>query len=431
MIPPRAPHGAADPDTDTLPAPGTSPDTAPETSAHDHLLAPLGARFEHVRLLGAGGMGVVHLARDRQLARLVAVKRIGLPARARSARLVREARLTAQIDDANVVRVYDVQLTDDAVYILSEYIEGESLDRVDRPVPWTQALAWGLHLAAAHAQHLLHRDIKPANAIVDTHTGQARLIDFGVATLVDAGRAEDPLHATTRPDAAAHDPAPVRPDVIGHVTGSAGTPPGARPGTPRYQAPEIWDGQPASTRTDVYSLGVLLYELCTGQEPPVVADPATRRPTRVHRDDVDERFAHIVSRCIALDPAQRYASAAELAAALAALQAAPIAPENPYRGLLCFHERHRGLFFGRALDTARIVERLQTTPFVLLVGESGVGKSSLAHAGVLPRLRQGGLDVQRQWTVAAIVPGRRPLAALAHALDAELGPGVAGADAPG
>lgn len=98
---------------------------APDTPAQDDLLAPLGPRFEHVRFLGAGGMGVVHLARDRQLDRLVAVKRIALPARARSSRLVREARLTAQIEDPNVVRVYDVRMVAASVYILSEYIEGE------------------------------------------------------------------------------------------------------------------------------------------------------------------------------------------------------------------------------------------------------------------------------------------------------------------
>jgi serine/threonine protein kinase/formylglycine-generating enzyme required for sulfatase activity len=441
----RSQHSTAAPDTETLPAPDSPP--VVDAPVQGDLLAPLGARFEHVRFLGAGGMGVVHLARDRQLDRLVAVKRIALPSPARSSRLVREARLTAQIEDPHVVRVYDVCHVAGAVYILSEYIEGESLDRIERPVPWTQALAWGLDLArglaAAHEQGILHRDIKPANAIVEKHTGQARLIDFGVATLMEGHarpqRAEDPLRASTQPDASPRQARPdampdAMPDAISdrpvrgdHAaraaaatgTGSMGTPPGARPGTPRYQAPEIWDWQQASTRSDVYSLGVLLYELCTGREPPVVAEPATRRPTRVAQDDVDERFAHIVNRCIELDPAQRYGSGAELREALARLQAAPIAPENPYRGLLCFHERHRSLFFGRELDTDRIVERMRAEPFLLLVGESGIGKSSLAHAGVLPRLRQDALDPERTWTAEAIVPGRRPLAALAQALGLE------------
>jgi eukaryotic-like serine/threonine-protein kinase len=433
----RSQHSTAAPDTETLSAPDVPP--AMDAPVQDDLLAPLGARFEHVRFLGAGGMGVVHLARDRQLDRLVAVKRIALPSPARSSRLVREARLTAQIEDPHVVRVYDVCHVAGAVYILSEFIEGESLDRIERPVPWTQALAWGLHLAqglaAAHERGILHRDIKPANAIVEKHTGQARLIDFGVATLVERHarprRAENPLRASTQPDAGPRDAAPqgaaprgavlVRPLHHDHVTGtgSVRTPAGARPGTPRYQAPEIWDGQQASTRTDVYSLGVLLYELCTGREPPVVAEPAARRATRVVDDDVDERFAHIVNRCIELEPEQRYGSGAELAEVLARLHAAPVAPENPYRGLLCFHERHRGLFFGRELDTDRIVERVRVEPFLLLVGESGIGKSSLAHAGVLPRLRQDALDPRRTWTVEAIVPGRRPLAALAQALGQE------------
>jgi formylglycine-generating enzyme required for sulfatase activity len=398
---------------------------------HGALLAGLGARFEHVRFLGRGGMGVVHLARDGELDRLVAVKRIAVPGPVVGSRLHREARLAAKIEHRNVVAVYDVSVAEDALYIISEYIEGPGLHQVETPVPWTKALAWGLDLArglaAAHERGVLHRDIKPANAILDERTQQAKLIDFGVAKLVaDDARprapAREPLRAPTAPDGA-RDPGHAVDDEATE-TGGTGTLPGARPGTPRYQAPELWDGQPASTRTDVYALGALLHELCTGQKPRVMEDPGARSAMRLGEDEVDPRFAHIVNRCLALDPARRYASGVELAAALGELQAAPIAPENPYRGLLCFQERHRGLFFGRELDVARIVERARVEPFLLLVGESGVGKSSLAHAGVLPRLRQGALDPRRDWTIHAMVPGRRPLAALRRALSQRDGAGL-------
>ncbi len=413
-------------DEDTAPEQGTL--SAADAGAgapdmHEALLAPLGTRFEHVRVLGRGAMGVVHLARDGELDRLVAIKRIAVSAPVAGSRLQREARLAAKIEHRNVVAVYDVSIADDAIYIISEYIEGKGLHQVETPVPWAKALAWGLDLArglaAAHARGVLHRDIKPANTILDERTQQAKLIDFGVATLVDDGtrkraRADDPLRAATEPSGGPVSGRAVDVDEATD-TGSTGTPPGARPGTPRYQAPEIWDGQPASTRTDVYALGALLYELCTGQKPHVMADPDTRDAMRIEDEDVDPRFAHLVNRCLDFDPARRPASGKELAEALAEVHAAPVAPENPYRGLLCFHERHRGVFFGRELDTARIIERARAEPFLLLVGESGVGKSSLGHAGVLPRLRHE-LDPGQAWTIHAMVPGRRPLTALRRAL---------------
>ncbi|WP_428267553.1 protein kinase domain-containing protein [Haliangium sp.] len=397
-----------------------------------HMLPGLGPRFRWIQVLGCGGMGEVHLAEDRQLGRRVAIKRIVVTSPAVARHDVREAWLTAQITHPNVVTVYDVRVVAGSVYLISEYIDGESLDRMDQPLPWRQVLEVGgdvaRALAAAHLRDVLHRDIKPGNVILERGTGRAKLIDFGVAKLVRpevTGADERPRtheymsgrHATGRDsDAACPDTTRgLGDDDVTHALRSE-TSMGARPGTPRYQAPELWDGEPASPRTDVYAVGALLYQLCTGTKPPLLADPSAREPIRVERREVDPRFAYIVHRCLEFDPSRRYGNADELFEALSVLSAAPVESANPYRGLLSFQERHRELFFGRDSDVRRITAQVRDKPFVLLVGESGVGKSSLALAGVLPRLRDDGLGTARRWEVHSMVPGRHPLSSFARVL---------------
>ncbi|WP_428265048.1 protein kinase domain-containing protein [Haliangium sp.] len=395
-------------------------------------------RFELVRVLGRGGMGTVYLAWDRELRRDVAVKSIAVGKVASDAALAREAWLTAQVNHPNVVTVHDVVVEAGAVHIVSEYVEGTSLDHIETPVPWDKALAWGLDLArglaAAHARDVLHRDIKPANAIVHEATGRATLIDFGVGKLVvgatapGSATAEIAAGEPATPNEECSDAAASRAAAstvpatdtasrpCAHMLDSHLNPPYSRPGTPRYQAPELWQGKQADARSDVYGLGLVLRELCTGELPPAPDDPAARRPLRIEREDIDARFASIVNRCLAFEPAERYASAQELAEDLAERAAAPTTTMNPYRGLLSFGEQHRGLFFGREHDIARVVERVRAQPLVLLVGDSGVGKSSLAQAGVLPRLSEDQRDPAWRWHACRMVPGRRPLDTLVQLL---------------
>lgn len=205
-------------------------------------------------------------------------------------------------------------------------------------------------------------------------------------------------------------------------------------GTPVYMAPEVLRGEPSSPRSDIYSMGALLYTLCA-KGPPffgmsfeelvVVVNGMDAPSLAVAAPGCDPRFAEIVDRCLRRDPAERYATADELREAMEALLDAPhrtqLPEGNPYRGLRPFEAEHRGLFFGRRSEVGTLVERLRTEPSLLIGGDSGVGKSSLVRAGVLPLLSEGVLDRHRKWAQATIVPGRHPHAALLQAVGQLLG----------
>ncbi|MBI5481631.1 MAG: SUMF1/EgtB/PvdO family nonheme iron enzyme, partial [Deltaproteobacteria bacterium] len=223
------------------------------------------------------------------------------------------------------------------------------------------------------------------------------------------------------------------------------TPPAARPdltragvclGTPLYMAPEVWQGEPATARADVYAFGVLLFYLAAGRTPfdatnlPQLMAAVCMSETpalAAAAPGVEPAFAAVVDRCLRRDPAARFASGEELREALEQLtpeaRAGAIPKGNPYRGLHAFEAEHRALFFGRGAEVRAIVERLRHEPFVLVAGDSGVGKSSLCRAGVLPSLLEGALGEERSWSLITLVPGRRPTlafgAALAPLLDAD------------
>ncbi|HMG52737.1 MAG TPA: serine/threonine-protein kinase, partial [Kofleriaceae bacterium] len=218
------------------------------------------------------------------------------------------------------------------------------------------------------------------------------------------------------------------------------TSPGAVLGTPRYMAPELWRGEPASAQSDLYSLGAMLYELVAGVAPylqPEIDEvrgailAGACRPVGELAPEAHPALAGLVMRCLALEPRDRPASAGVVAHELAAvLVGAPAVPEgNPYRGLRAFDAGHRGLFFGRDADVDAIVDRLRTEPLIAVVGDSGIGKSSVCHAGVVPAVIAGRLGDRRSWRAVSFVPGRAPWQALCGAL-AEAGvAGAADADA--
>src|SRR5439155_20435374 len=128
----------------------------------------------------------------------------------------------------------------------------------------------------------------------------------------------------------------------------------------------------------------------------------------------------LVARCLARDPDERFAGGDELREAVERLTATggglARRDENPYRGLRPFESSHRGVFFGRGLEVGALIERLRTESVVVVAGDSGVGKSSLCRAGVVPAVQDGALGGGRAWRAITMVPGRRPLAALAAAL---------------
>jgi serine/threonine-protein kinase len=272
----------------------------------------IAGRYEVERPLGHGAMAVVDLARDTELGRDVAVKRLAENL-ARDdelrARFLREARLAARLAHPNVVRVYDVGEDGDRPFIAMEYVDGETLgDLLTRrgPLPPDEVVQLGVQacrgLAAAHDAGLVHRDVKPQNLLLG-RDGLLKLGDFGVAFGLEGTR------LTT----------------AGTVLGTAA-----------YLAPEQARGEEVTAAADVYALGAVLYELLTGQPPrraETLADLA--RPVEIQPPKgVPAALSTIVMRCLAADPEERPASAAELARDLAATspeaETLPL-PEHPSR----------------------------------------------------------------------------------------------------
>ncbi len=401
--------------------------------------------YRLLRRLGRGAMGEVFLAHDTLLERPVAVKFLTGAGLAQEAveRFLVEARAAARLQHPNVVAVHRVGQVDGRPYLVSEYVRGTSLDRVAKPMPWRRVLeiALGLcrGLAAAHRGGVLHRDIKPGNTVI-TEEGEVKLLDFGLAKLLVAG---DSLMASATsfeasrsgeldPNAATEVTLEVEPPVSQPAVASsqqlALTRAGALLGTPLYLAPELWAREPATPQSDLYALGALLYELCAGRAPHVattlhelelkiLSDPP---PLRSVAPAADPDFCAIIDRCLHRSPGKRFASADELRGALDALdtpQSGLRLPEgSPYRGLHAFEDSHRDLFFGRGREVGEVLERLRSQPFVLVAGDSGVGKSSLCRAGVLPMVREGRLGGPSSWQSVTLLPGRAPTEALAAAL---------------
>jgi formylglycine-generating enzyme required for sulfatase activity len=408
------------------------PETPPGPLAADWTPPNEFHEFRLVRQLGRGAMGVIYLAHDHSLDRQVAVKFIAMHqpnARVR-AHFQTEARASARLQHPNVVTVFRVGEIEGHPYMVSEYLVGQSLAELPFPQPWRRVLGLGIGLArglaVAHGQGVLHRDIKPTNALL-TAKGEVKLLDFGLAEFFGAD-------ATTGPSGV------------------------CAAGTPRYMAPELFHGASATPRSDLYSLGLVLYELCTGTLPGHRHDPRLMKGEErvpglaqqaAHGDDpplttrvpgIDPDFASLIERCLRVEPEERFDSAEALRTALERL-GGPQEPDvfsagNPFRGLAPFEAEHQGLFFGRDTDIRALLGRLRHQSLILVAGDSGIGKSSLCRAGILPRVARGALDEYRDFVLLTLVPGRRPLAALSVVLapilrqtEAELRARLA--DAPG
>jgi TolB-like protein/tetratricopeptide (TPR) repeat protein len=209
--------------------------------------------YEVVSPLGAGGMGEVYRARDTRLGRDVALKVVhpGLASDPdRLSRFEKEARAAAQIDHPNILVVHDVGTHEDSPFIVSELLQGESLrEKLGSPLPPKRAVDYAIQiahgLAAAHEKGIVHRDIKPENVFV-TKDGHVKILDFGVAKLLPSF--EGAGVNTETPTATA-------------------TQPGTVVGTVAYMSPEQIRGQPVDARTDLFSLGVVLYEMLSGKRP--------------------------------------------------------------------------------------------------------------------------------------------------------------------
>ncbi len=299
---------------------------SPTSVGHFRILGPL----------GKGGMGVVYRAEDEALRRTVALKLLPGGGERRLAdsdeakqRFLREARSAAAISHPNVAHVHEVGDADGYLYIAMELVQGETLrarlgrGRLDVATARRLAEQVARGLAAAHARGIMHRDLKPENVMV-TPDGVVKLLDFGLAKAGDAGDAETPS---------------ARADLALAPTQTAVSIDGGRVmGTPAYMSPEQAVGAPLDVRSDVFSFGVVLYEMLSGTRPfdgltsgailvAIARDPAP--PLRERAPEVDADLEAIVARCLAKAPADRFADAGEIVAAFAGMGALVTEPRGP------------------------------------------------------------------------------------------------------
>jgi serine/threonine protein kinase len=276
--------------------------------------------------LGAGGMGEVYRARDTRLERDVAIKvlpseMVADPDRVK--RFEQEARATAALSHPNILAVYDVGRDGGAAYVASELLEGSTLrDALGQPITATKACAWASHialgLAAAHAKHIVHRDIKPDNVFI-TSDGRVKILDFGLARVAAPVSSDD---STV-----------IQPKGMGTHAGMV-------MGTVAYMSPEQARGLQADERSDIFSLGVVLYEMLAGRPPFVGASAvesmhatlASEPPEFDSLRSIPPSLDRIVRRCLEKRPEDRFHSAHDLALALEAVSGSrsqPVATVAP------------------------------------------------------------------------------------------------------
>jgi serine/threonine-protein kinase len=284
-------------------------------------------RYRIVAWLGRGGMGQVYRADDLTLGQPVALKFLPGPFRGHGTSLAsfhREVRLARQITHPNICRVFDISEADGQTLITMEFVDGEDLEHLlrrigrfapDKALDIARQLCAGL--TAAHEAGVLHRDLKPANIMLDDR-GKVRITDFGLATMSDECGGEVPA------------------------------------GTPAYMAPEQLAGKPGSVQSDLYSLGLSLYEVFTGKralESQAPADPLRRtgRPVLSARvlASLEPAVQRVILHCLASSPAERPVSAQQVAAALpgaiAAARSGRLRPQlvPPARGGMALQPRLR------------------------------------------------------------------------------------------
>ena len=349
--------------------------------------------YELREQVGGGDLGVVYRAYQPSVGREVAIKAIR-PELVNQPSFVHgfeaEAQQVAQLEHPHLVPLYDYWRDPEGAYLVMRWLRGRSLRQALERGPWNLEPATRVvsqvagALAYAHRQGVVHRNVNPANVLLD-EDGNAYLSDFGVATRVAGSESRRP------------------------VTSS-----------PAYVSPEELVGEPLTRRSDIYGLGLLTFELLTDQRPPM---DGPLPPVRSVRPELPPALDEVVARATAADPDERYESVDRFSAAFDAAvgRTAPAAEtytpaENPYKGLRAFGEADAADFYGRDALVGELARALADHGLIAVVGPSGIGKSSIVKAGLLPSLRRGALPGSEQWLVTDIFPGSYPYEELAAAL---------------
>ena len=353
--------------------------------------------------LGEGTFATVYRGVQIGLGREVAVKVVRADLADDLAYVQRfelEAQLVARLEHPHIVPLYDFWREPGGAFLVFRLMRGDSADRrISRDRPWSlERLARlvnevGGALGAAHRRGVIHRDVRPANILFD-EDDRAYLGDFGIAVLAEASASRRPAYARSPVD----------------------------------HSPELAGGSLPDARSDQYSLAATIWELLVGEAPFAVGDDASCEQmlvaslpsTRRRRPDVPERLDAVLRRAGSLSPADRYESVEEFVAAWNAaagtlssdVLSETFAPFNPYKGLRAFREADVGEYFGRAALVDDLAGRVGAQSFVALIGASGSGKSSLVHAGLLPRCR-----ADPRVLAISMTPGPHPLEALADAFE--------------
>lgn len=422
----------------------------PESAPSDHITnVQIGSFLKEYQLWtwdGTGRFGEVYHAYQPSTRRDVAIKMIR-SAVANHPTFIRrfeiEAQQIAHLEHPHIVPLYDFWREPDNAYLVMNWIQGSTLRAllahgplsVDRTLQVLDQI--GSALIVAHQQNIVHGNLKPSNILLDEEDN-AYLTDFGMihelGMVADADLEHDP----------------------------------ARNQLARYLAPEQILSEAITRQTDVYQLGLLLYEMLTGRHPFADAPSETRQnhsqsvlPLHGHRPDLSDGLNKVIQQATAQRPAERYLDVLRLIMDAHQATGIPLASlpfatmpnavdtaipphglvdtpysdvqhkyslldnvrplvTNPYKGLRAFRESDADDFFGREALTQRLVERMaeehRLVRFLAVVGPSGSGKSSLVQAGLLPALRRRALPGSDHWFVVVVVPGAHPLEELEEAL---------------
>ena len=364
--------------------------------------------------VGEGSFGAVYRAHQRAVNREVAIKII-LPEYANRPEFIRsfetEAQLVARLEHIHIIPLFDYWRDPDGAYLVMRLLPDNLRHEIETGALSLKRTAKvldqiGAALNVAHRNGVVHRDLKPANILIDSDQN-AFLADFGIAKLTGDEEEEGGIR-----------------------------------GTPAYISPEQITSQPVSPQTDIYALGVMLYEMVTGEKPfsgSSAADlifqhlqeplPSILQVNNTLPEVIDD----VIQRATQKTPSDRYDDVLDIARAfhdaisdMDALSTQLMAQidfssiVNPYKGLRAFEEADAADFHGRDNLIAQLLMRLAETDelsnFLAVIGPSGSGKSSVVKAGVLPALRRGELPGSEDWFFSEMVPDTQPLVELEAAL---------------